>query len=527
MAGREALRNAAWDEARARFEEAAATSDAPETWEGLSRAAWWQGDQHRTLAARDRAYRAYRAAGDIRGAARMAMWLSSDHLDFRGDEAVASAWLRRGRELVRKQQPCSERGYITLLEADQALQVASDPLVAEGLAREALELARGIGDVGVEVVALAILGSALVASGAVDEGMHRLDECSAMAVGEDFAEIAAPGWALCHTVSACAEVGDFGRAEQWCRALHTWSAQWRARHIFGICRTVYGDVLVTGGDWSTAEEELLSALNDLRATRPALAGTAAIRLGRLRVRQGDTVIARSLFESALPRPHAILALGELDLASGDAAAATDSADRVLRRAGERSILDRFAALELLARARAVVGDGNGADAAATRMETEAARLATPYMRGRARMVRARVLSAAGNHDGARQAAEDATDLFTACSAPYEAADARLLLSSVLEALGRPERADAEARAARAARELLRTGARAPRAKAELTARETDILRLVAQGLRDTQIAGRLFLSPHTVHRHIANIRTKFDVPSRAAAVAHATREHLL
>ena len=49
-----------------------------------------------------------------------------------------------------------------------------------------------------------------------------------------------------------------------------------------------------------------------------------------------------------------------------------------------------------------------------------------------------------------------------------------------------------------------------------------MLRLVAQGLGDAQIAPRLFLSPHTVHRHIANIRTKLDVPSRAAAVARAT-----
>jgi tetratricopeptide (TPR) repeat protein len=86
-AGRVALRNAAWDEARARFEEAVDAGDAPEAWEGLGRAAWWQGDQEETLAARERAYRAYREAGDVCGAARMAMWLASDHLDFRGDDA--------------------------------------------------------------------------------------------------------------------------------------------------------------------------------------------------------------------------------------------------------------------------------------------------------------------------------------------------------------------------------------------------------------------------------------------------------
>jgi len=527
-AGRTALRNAAWDEARARFEEAARAGEAPEAWEGLSRATWWQGDQGETLAARERAYRAYREAGDACGAARMAMWLASDHLDFRGDDAVASAWLRRGRALLRDHEPCSELGYIMLLDADIALLANSDPPTTERLAREALELARGIEDAGVEVVALALLGSALVASGAVEEGLRRLEECAALALGEEFAETAAPGWALCHTVSACAGVGDFGRAEQWCRALHTWSAVWQARHFFGICRTAYGEVLATSGDWPSAEQELLSAMDDLRTTRPALAAPTAIRLGRLRMRQGDLVEARALFEAALPLPQAILALGELDLAGGDAAAAADAADRVLRRLGDASILDRFPALELLARARAAAGDRDGADATTTQLEREATRLATPYMRGRARLVRARVLWAAGDHDGARQAAEDAADLFTGCSAPYEAAEARLLLSSALEALGRPERAKAEARAARAAFALL--GAKGQghgRASEELSAREVDILRLVAQGLGDTQIAERLFLSPHTVHRHIANIRTKLSVPSRAAAVAHATRQGLL
>ena len=524
-AGWAALGRAAWAEARARFEEAGET---PGALEGLSRAAWWQGDQDATMAARERAYRAYRQAGDACGAARMAMWLASDQLDFRGDDAVASAWLQRGRALVRDLDACAEQGWITLLEGDIALLAQSDPATAERRAREALDLSRRIPDAAVEMVALAILGSAQVASGAIEEGLQRLDECAALAVGEDFSETAATGWALCHTVSACADVGDFGRAAQWCRALHTWSAVWRARHFFGVCRTAYGEVLATGGDWPSAEQELLSAMEDLRTTRPALAAPTAVRLGRLRARQGDLAEARALFDAALPLPQAILALGELDLAAGDATAAADAADRVLRRLGEASVLDRFPALELLARARAAAGDAAGAGGTADEVERAAARLATPYMRGRSRLVRAQVLTAAGDHDGARQAAEDSADLFMSCSAPYEAAHARLLLSTALEALGRVERAEAEARAAREALALLGARGEGLRPAAEeLSPREVDILRLVARGLNDAQIAERMFLSPHTIHRHVANTRTKLRVPSRAAAVAHATRHHLL
>ena len=99
----------------------------------------------------------------------------------------------------------------------------------------------------------------------------------------------------------------------------------------------------------------------------------------------------------------------------------------------------------------------------------------------------------------------------------------------LEALGRSGRARAEGAAAREAFTLLHTVAPTGRETAgeRLSPREADILRLVAQGLGDAQIAQRLFLSPHTVHRHIANIRTKLDVPSRAAAVARATSAGLL
>src|SRR5215208_2208615 len=117
-AGRAALERADWAEARARFEAAAAARDAPEALEGLSRAAWWQGDQEATMAAREQAHRAYHRAGDVCGAARMAMWLASDQLDCRGDDAVASAWLQRAGALVAEHEPCPEQGWIRRLEAD-------------------------------------------------------------------------------------------------------------------------------------------------------------------------------------------------------------------------------------------------------------------------------------------------------------------------------------------------------------------------------------------------------------------------
>ena len=527
-AGHEAMDRREWGEALARLEEAAAADGSPAVWEELSRAAWWQGDQEATFSARERAYRGDREAGDACGAARMAMWIASDHLDFRGDDAVAMAWIQRGRALLEGQPPCLELGFLMVLEADVHLLSTGDLAACERLCRDALELARAEGQVDIEAVALAILGSALIASGAVEEGLRHLDEGAALAVSEEFGDAASPGWTLCHTVSGCAHAGDFDRAEQWCRALHSWSAAWRARHFFGICRTAYGGVLVARGDWSLADEELSTAIDDIQTTRPALHGPTAARLADLRARQGRTAEARELFEAALPLPDAYVGLGELDLQAGDATAAAEIAERVLRQLDESSSFERLPSLELLARARAAGGNAEAARAALDQISDEG--LATPYFRGRVCLVTAEVVAAAGDHEGARLAAEDAIDRFARCSAPYEGARARLLLAAALEALGRADRAAAETRAAEEALALLGTqvdGNSKNGGASELSPREMDILRLVAEGMSDSLIAEHLFLSPHTVHRHVANIRTKLRARSRAAAVAEATKLGLL
>ena len=67
----------------------------------------------------------------------------------------------------------------------------------------------------------------------------------------------------------------------------------------------------------------------------------------------------------------------------------------------------------------------------------------------------------------------------------------------------------------------------PSAGTALTAREMEVLRLVARGHTDSQIAAELVLSVHTVHRHIANIRTRLGVATRSAAAAWAADQGLL
>jgi DNA-binding NarL/FixJ family response regulator len=547
--GREDLARGAWEQARERFRAALATGDDPAAWEGLSWAAWWLGDESLTLEARERAFRGHRAAGDAVAAARMATWLASDHLDFRGDTALAAGWLGRARRLLEDRPPCAEHGWLWLVEADLAKQTGAEAAEVERLARDATKLGRALGVADLEAVGLGMEGGQLVRRGEVGAGMRVLDEASAMATAEEFQLPVSAGWTLCCVVSACEGAGDLPRAEQWCAAMHRVVDDTRARNLTGICRSAYGNVLATCGDWAAAEAELVAAVRDLEASRPAMAAAALVRLGALRARQERTAEARELFERAGAHPGATVGLGRLALEAGDPLGAADAAERVLRRLPDSALLDRLPALELLARARAEAGDLARAAEAAEAFERGAARVGTPLLTGRAHLVRAELALAADDAEAARRAAEDGLDCFTEGSAPFEAALARVVLARALLALGRPEGAVPPARAAAGTFERLGAPSRAARAAAllaeaddaaraqadgagasglgELTARELEVLELVAHGLSDAEIAARLYLSPHTVHRHVANVRTKLRLPSRAAAVAYAARAGLL
>jgi ATP/maltotriose-dependent transcriptional regulator MalT len=514
-----------------------------------------------TLTARERAYRAYRGDGDTLSAARMAIWLASDHLDFRGADAIAGGWIERARGMLAGlEPPCAEHGWLMLHEADIALRVKSANLdTVVRLSLEAAALGRQIGNPDLETVGLGQAGVALVAQGNVEEGMRRIDESTSLALAEDFELAVSPGWALCSAVSASEGVGDFPRAAQFCGSMRQMVDRWGGRHFAGVCRSAYGNVLAAGGDWETAEDELVAAAGDLKAARPAMAAGSLARLGALRARQGRTDEAREHFREAGAHPMGQVGLGELALADGDAAGAADIAERVLRNVADDALLTRLPAHELLALARNAQGDSAGARDAAGELVEGAQELGTSYLLGRASAVAARIGASDGEPENARRRCEDAIDLFHRASAPYEEAKARLILAEILVGLGRDDAARSELEAARAAFEKLgatadaaaaaralepggdiggETRAAAARpggasgsagagAASELSPRELEVLRLVAQGLSDAEIAEQLVVSPHTVHRHVANIRAKLRLPSRTAAVAYATREGLL
>ena len=521
-AGREALARSDWLAAKDRFRAALAESDTADAHEGLSWAAWYLDDADTAIAAREAAYRIYRRTGDRAGAARMAIWAAIDYLEFRGAMAVAGGWFARAERLLDGLDPVAEHGWLHLHRGALALEVEGDVEAARAHAHDAIRIGQAVGDADVELIGLALQGLAQVAAGQVSDGMPLLDEAAAAALAGELEAPVSAGWARCYVIYGCEFVRDHDRAAQWCEETAELAERLNLRYLFRVCRTHLAGVMVGYGAWAEAERELADAIDQLERTRPGQAVEGVVRLAELRRRQGRREEAVRLFEQASEHPLAAVGLAAAALDSGDAETAAEIGSSCLETLPPAMRALRCLPLEVLVCARAELGDTDGARAALADLRVLAESFRTPYVRAACDYCEAAVARAEGDLEAARVGFQRAAERYTGGRSPYEAAVAQEALARVLSELGDGERARAAAAAAKRALEVLRG-----RPGEILTRREHEVLRLVADGLSDDQIAERLVLSPHTVHRHIANIRTKLRVNSRTAAVAKAGRQGLL
>jgi DNA-binding NarL/FixJ family response regulator len=548
LAGDEAIACGAWAEARTAYEAALRDCETPEALEGLGIAAWWLDLADLVFECREAAYRLYLAREDRAAAARVAVWLAWDSWAFRGEGAVASGWLQRARRLLEDHPSCAERAWLEVREGSLCLLEEGDPERALSLAREGVRIAQEARNVDLEMLGRAVEGLSLVAAGAVAEGMRKLDEVNTAVIAGELTDRVAIGLCGCYLIAACERVRDYGRAVQWCRRLKEFCAKWGLRPLFAVCRTQYASICVWRGTWLEAEQELCAASDELAASRPAMKGDALVRLAELRRRQGRLEEAAALVEQVPPHGSGLLVRAELALDCEDPQGARELIEQHLRHLPISNRTDRASGLEVAVRARTECKDWPGATAAVDELASIAATVATVPLRGAASFAAGYFAMGQGRADEARHCFEDACDLYSQSEAPYETGRARIQLARALGALGRVDaaieqlhlakellsglKADLElTRAEKAISDLLtrqvvdRTEGREK--PGGLTKREIEVLRLVAEGLSNQAIAERLFVSDHTVHRHMANILNKLDVSTRAAAVAQAARRGLL
>ena len=525
---RDAARRESWAEA---YEELRALDPAgmgPRDLETLADAAWWLSRSDESIAARQRAYAGYVAAGDDPRAAWCAGRLCMEHF-FSGEPAMAAGWLMRAQRLLRDQPERVHHGYLAMAESIMARSRGeTDEAVAR--AERATETGLRFGDPDLAAMGIHLHGMALVDAGRVAEGMALLDEAMTSVVAGELGTFFT-GVVYCDVIATCLEVSDVGRLGEWNEAASQWCEALPPDAPFPtICRVNRAEAALLRGAWPEAEAEALRATRAL-GFNPRVAARAFYETGELRRRFGDLAGAEEAFARAHElgqQPQPGLAL--LRLAQGKPGAALQALRGAVADApagGPRRARLLAAQVEVALAA----SDLDAAGEASRELDEIAGRLGTPALGATAATAGGALRLAEGDLPGALERLRAACATWQALRIPYETAQARLLYGSTLRRAGSEEDALLELRAALAGFERLGAAGDAARAAAllggrdelprGLTAREAQVLRLVAAGKSNREVAAALVISEHTVARHLQNIFAKLDVSSRSAATAFA------
>jgi len=525
---RDAARRESWAGA---YEELRALDPAhmePRDLEALADAAWWLSRSDESIAARQRAYAGYVAAGENPRAAFCAGRLCMEHF-FRDEAAVASGWLMRAQRLLRDQPERVQHGYVALIESNMArARGAIDEAVAR--AERATEIGQRFSDPDVVAMGIHLHGLALIDAGRVAEGMALLDEAMASVVAGELGTFFT-GVVYCNVIAVCLEVSDVGRLGEWNDAARQWCDSLPSDAPFpAICRVNRAEAASLRGAWPEAEEEASRASREL-GFNPRAAAMAFYETGEIRRRIGNLAGAEEAFvrahELGLPSQPG---LALLRLAQGKPDAALQALRVAVTEARARWP-QRARLLSALAEVALAVGDLDTARQASRELDEIAGRLGTPALNGAAATAGGALRLAEGDVPGALERLRAACATWQELRLPYETARARMLYGTALRFAGNEEDALLELRAALAGFERLGAAGDVGKAAAQLggrnelprglTAREAQVLRLVAAGKTNREVAAVLVISEHTVARHLQNVFAKLDVSSRSAATAFA------
>jgi ATP/maltotriose-dependent transcriptional regulator MalT len=529
--GRDAYAARAWVDAHALLQRADESEPlAPPDLTRLAIASYMLGRDDEWVAAHERAHHLHLEADDVEAAARAAFWIGLS-LALRGELGPAEGWFGRAQRLLdERDADCVERGFL-LIAYGQGLLATGDAAAAEAVGAEAAAIARRFGDRDLFAFAMLLEGQAAAFDARVTEGLQLLDEAMVAVTTEDLSPVVS-GIAYCGVILTCQEVFELRRAREWTQALEDWWQQQPDMVAFtGRCLIHRAEILQLGGSWDDALEEARRACRRFSETNNPATGLALYREAELLRLQGDLDAAERAYRAASgagwePQPG----LAQLRLAQGRA----DAAEAALRRALAETAdpLRRAELLPAYVEIMLAAGGLDDARVACDELETVAARYSSALLDAITAYERAAVELAAGDAPRALELMRRALDAWRTLEAPYEVARTRLLIGEACRALDDTDACELELEAALA--DFVRLGAVPDAARAErllgrapqkdahgLSPRELEVLRLLAAGQSNRQIAATLVISEHTAARHVQNIFGKLRVSSRAAATAFA------
>jgi DNA-binding CsgD family transcriptional regulator len=471
-------------------------------------------------------------AGEVDRAITSAFWICQA-LIVNAEFARASGWAAQ----VRRSMPDVDNGWFLFLEAYFLLATADYEAAAQLLARAA-DMASRRREIDLVAFATTVWGRALIKAGRLKEGLSRLDEAMLPVVERDTSP-RATSMMYCAAIATCHEAREFGRAREWTHALGAWldTLPRLGGAYFGNCRIYRAHLMCLCGSWREALDEVAFVCDDLSGNYGQLvAGHAHYQLAEIHRLLGNPEAEASYRRSAELGGPTQPGLSLLRLSQGEVDKAVLGIRRAL--AETQGQLERLDLLPAAVTIMLAAEDIDAARQATTELAGIAAVYTAPGVQAELTAAHGAVALSDGDPATALPLLRSAARSWREIDAPYAVATVSVLIGLACRAVGDEDAAEVELESARST--FARLGARPDQQRVEellhdpqavgpsgLSAREIEVLRLIAAGMTNHAIAVELFVSERTVHRHVSNIFDKLGVHSRTAAASYAIQHRIV